>query len=66
MHSPETKRKIRLALKGKPNAKLGKRVSVRGQVYLSLAEASRKTTMARKTLRKKINLPCETDFFEVA
>ena len=65
VHTPETKRKLSLALKGLPNDKLGKRISVRGQVYPSLAEASRQTTMARKTLRKKLNDPCETDFFEV-
>lgn len=55
IQTPETKKKISEALKGRPNDKLGRTISVKGVVYPSLAEASRQTGIARKTLRKRLN-----------
>lgn len=55
VHTPETKNKIREALTGKPNAKLGRKLSIKGVFYPSLAEASRQTGISRKTIRQKLN-----------
>ena len=65
LHSPETKQKMRLALRGDPDDKPGRSVSVNGTIYPSLAEASRRTSLARKTLRKRVNDPTESAYFEV-
>lgn len=65
LHSPETKQKIRLAHVGVSNDKLGRTISVNGTIYPSLAEASRRTSLARKTIRKRINDPSESAYFEV-
>lgn len=65
LHSPETKKKISEALKGRPNDLLGRKISIRGIIYPSIAEASRQTNIARKTIRQKINDPKITDFFEI-
>lgn len=64
-HTPETKRKISQALKNRPNDLLGRKVSVKGVEYPSIAEASRKTNIARKTIRKKIKDKNEKSFFEI-
>jgi hypothetical protein len=53
-------------LKGRPNHLLGRKLSIQGVEYPSIAEASRQTTMARKTIRKKLNDPHEHDFLEIA
>ena len=52
-HSPETKRRISLALSGRPNHALGRRLIVDHVTYESVAEASRRTGISRKTLSKK-------------
>nr|AWX53466.1 hypothetical protein [Scotinosphaera sp. NIES-154] len=65
VQTPEAKKKISEALKGKPNDKLGRKISVRGIIYPSLAEASRQTGIARKTIRKKLDDLKNTDFFSV-
>jgi hypothetical protein len=62
-HTPEAKQKIREALTGQPNDLLGKAVSIDGVVYPSLAEASRVTGIARKTIRLKANTPSQTNYF---
>ena len=64
-HTPETKKKISDALKNKPNDLLGRRVSIKGIIYPSIAEASRQTGVARKTIRKKIDLKLDTNYFEI-
>lgn len=64
IHSPEAKRKIGEALKGVPNDLLGRKVVVKGVVYPSIAEASRQTNIARKTIRHKVNNPNEKDYSE--
>lgn len=53
-HSEETKQKIRAALTGIPNDKLGKKVSIKGTLYASIAEASRQTSHSRKLIRKRL------------
>jgi len=63
LHTPETKQKIRQALR--PNDLLGRKVSIRGLEYPSIAEASRQTNIARKTIRKKIEDKNEKFFFEI-
>ena len=65
LQTPETKKKISEALKGKPNDKLGRKISIFGIIYPSLAEASRQTGIARKTIRKKLDDIKNTDFFAV-
>lgn len=57
VHSPETKRLISLALKGRPNLSNGRKVSFKNRTYVSIAEASRQTGISRKTLSKKANDP---------
>lgn len=62
IHTPEVKKKISDALKGRPNHLLGRKVSIKGVVYPSLAEASRQTGIARKTIRKKVADLTSLDF----
>ncbi len=66
IHTPETKKKISEALKNRPNDLLGRKVSVKGVEYPSIAEASRQTNIARKTIRKKIEDRNEKQFFEIS
>lgn len=65
LQTEETKKKISEALKGRPNDRLGRKISVLGTIYPSLAEASRKTGIARKTIRKKLEDLQDTKFFAV-
>lgn len=65
LHTPEAKKKISQALQGRPNDLLGRQISIRGVIYPSIAEASRQTNMARKTIRQKVDDPKITDFFEI-
>lgn len=65
LHTPETKEKISQALKNRPSDLLGRKVSIRGVEYPSIAEASRQTNIARKTIRKKIEDKNENLFFEI-
>ena len=65
LHTPETKKKISQALKNRPNDLLGRKVSVNGVQYPSIAEASRQTNIARKTIRKKVEDPNNIAFFEI-
>lgn len=64
-HTSETKKKISQALKNRPNHLLGKKISINHIYYPSIAEASRQTGMARKTIRKRINDPDELNYVEV-
>lgn len=63
LHTPESKRKISEALKNKPNDLLGRKVNVKHKLYPSIAEASRQTGIARKTIRKKIEDLNEPEYF---
>ena len=65
LHTPETKEKISQALKNRPNDLLGRQVSIRGIQYPSIAEASRQTNIARKTIRKKMEDKNDPFFFEL-
>ena len=65
LHTPETKKKISDALKGIPNDLLGRKVFVNGNSYPSIAEASRQTGEARKTIRKKVNDASVTNYYEL-
>jgi len=64
LHSAESKKKIGDAMRGIPNDALGRKISVNGTIYPSIAEASRQTGEARKTIRKKINDPDQTRYYE--
>lgn len=66
IHTPETKKKISQALKNRPNDLLGRKVSIKGVEYPSIAEASRQTNIARKTIKKKIEDQNEKQFFEIS
>lgn len=65
LHTEETKQKIRQALKGRPNNLLGKKILIHGTQYPSIAEASRQTGIARKTIRKKLEDAKEVDYVEI-
>jgi hypothetical protein len=65
VHSPETKRKISESMKNIPKDELGIKISIDGTVYPSIAEASRQTGMARKTIRKKLEDPSIRHIFAV-
>lgn len=62
-HHPETKRRIGLALKGRPNDVLGRALKVKDTHYVSIAEASRQTGISRKTLSKKASDPKSLDIY---
>lgn len=65
LHTPEIKKRIGDALRGKPNLLLGKAISIEGTQYPSLAEASRQTGHARKTIRLRLEDPSWSDWFEI-
>jgi hypothetical protein len=64
-HSEETKKLIGDSMRNIPNDALGKPIQLNGQIYPSLAEASRATGMARKTIRKKLNDPADTSCTQI-
>jgi hypothetical protein len=64
-HSEETKKKIGDALRGIPNEKLGKQVSINGIKYSSIAEASRQTGHSRKLIRERVNDSNNSDWSEM-
>lgn len=64
-HSEDTKKRIGDSMRNIPNDALGKPIRLDGQVYPSLAEASRQTGMARKTIRKRKNDPADTTCTEI-
>ena len=55
VHTAATKQRIGDAMRGVPNDALGKKVSIQGHVYASIAEASRQTTHSRKLIRDRVN-----------
>ncbi len=64
-HSIETKNKIGNALRGIPNDKLGKTISINGIEYPSIAEASRQTNHSRKLIRERILNSKYPDWYEI-
>ncbi len=56
-HSPNTKEAIGSSQRGVPKVLLGKKIILDGISYPSIAEASRKTNHARKTIRAWLNDP---------
>jgi hypothetical protein len=65
VHTPETKKKISEALTGRPNTLLGRKISIKQIIYPSIAEASRQTGIARKTIRKKVDDLAEPDYLAI-
>ena len=65
LHSPESKQKMSNSSKGRPNDLLGQKISIKKVIYPSIAEASRQTNIARKTIRKKINDAQNLDYFKI-
>ena len=65
-HSNETKETIGGAQRGVPKDKLGRTILLDGQVYPSIAEASRVTNHARKTIRAWLNDPTNTRCVKVS
>jgi hypothetical protein len=64
-HSEEAKKLIGDSMRNIPNDALGKPIQLDGQIFPSLAEASRVTGMARKTIRKKLNNPDDTSCIQI-
>lgn len=58
----EAKRRIGDAMRGIPNDKLGIDVIIKGTIYPSIAEASRQTGIARKTIRARLEDSNNEDF----
>nr|YP_009184964.1 putative GIY-YIG homing endonuclease [Hafniomonas laevis]ALO63086.1 putative GIY-YIG homing endonuclease [Hafniomonas laevis] len=64
-HSEETKQRIGDSMRGVPNDALGKAIMLNGVKYPSIAEASRQTKMARKTIRKRLQDPNDSSCIEI-
>ena len=64
-HSEETKQLIGDSMRGIPNEALGKAILLNGIKYPSIAEASRQTKMARKTIRKRLEDPNDSSCIEI-
>lgn len=64
-HSEETKQRIGDSMRGVPNDALGKAIMLNGVKYPSIAEASRQTQMARKTIRKRLQDPNDSSCMEL-
>lgn len=64
-HSEETKQRIGDSMRGVPNDALGKAILLNGIKYPSIAEASRQTQMARKTIRKRLHDPNDSSCIEI-
>ena len=62
-HSEKTKALLSMAKKGIPNDLLGKKISIDGQKFPSIAEAGRALGHARKTIRIRITSPDYPDWF---
>lgn len=54
-HTEEAKHKISQSMKSIPRDTLGRKIIIKGTIYPSIAEASRQTNIARKTIRQKVN-----------
>jgi Photosynthetic reaction centre protein/GIY-YIG catalytic domain len=63
-HTAEAKVLIGKA-NAKPNNLLGKPIKMDGQIYPSITEASRQTNKARKTIRKRLQDPNDTNCIEI-
>jgi hypothetical protein len=63
IHTPEIKKRIGDSMRGVPNDKLGKSISIEGVIYPSLAQASRDTGHSRKLIRKRCNDPAYVNWF---
>ena len=59
-HTEQAKKKIGDTMRGIPKDNLGRKIIISGVPYPSIAEASRVTGFARKTIRKKVNDPNTT------
>jgi hypothetical protein len=64
-HTDETNKKIGDAMRGIPNDKLGKAITLDGVIYPSLAEASRITKHSRKFIRKRLENPNDSGCTEI-
>lgn len=64
-HSEKTKALMSMAKRGIPNDLLGRRISVDGQIFPSISEASRQTGIARKTIKKRVDSPDCPLYFDV-
>ncbi len=62
VHTEETKRRIGDAMRGVPKDSLGRQISINGQVYASIAEASRQTTHSRKLIRDRVDTSAYPDW----
>nr|YP_010732034.1 putative site-specific DNA endonuclease [Massjukichlorella minus]WDY12948.1 putative site-specific DNA endonuclease [Massjukichlorella minus] len=54
-HSEKTKQLLSLARKGIPNDQLGRKISIDGQIFPSIAEASKNLGHSRRLIRERVN-----------
>lgn len=64
-HSEETKRLMSQQKKGVPNDLLGRKISIEGVEYASIAEASRQLNHSRKLIRTRVNDPKILDWYAI-
>ena len=64
-HSEATKKAMSEIKKGIPNDSLGRKISIDGITYPSVAEASRQLGHARKTIRKKVDDPTKENYIAI-
>lgn len=61
-HSEDSKKRMSFTKKGRPNRLLGRKISIRGKTYASIAEASRALGHSRRLIRERVNN--QEDFFD--
>lgn len=57
VHNSDTKKLIGDRMRNRPNHLLGRKITISGIAFPSIAEASRKTGYSRKCIRDRINSP---------
>lgn len=64
-HSEETKRLMSEQKRGIPNDVLGRKISILGIEYVSIAEASRRLGHSRKLIRTRVKDPQYVDWYAI-
>ena len=64
-HSEITRKLMSQAKKGIPNIQLGRKISIEGILYQSIADASRELKHSRKMIQNRVNNSDFKDWFEI-